>query len=151
MKILEGIAIGALVLVAVVAALFLRRALLARQVGTIMLYLRLSTLVDGRGWSPGLARYAGDQLRWYRMFSLALRPRRVLTRAGLAVESRRRPTGPERLALPADWVILRCTSYHAPVEIALSPSTVPGFLTWLEAAPPGAASLRSLPVRPPTE
>jgi len=151
MRILEGIAIGALVLVAVVAALFLRRAVLARHVGTIILYLRLSNLLDGRGWAPGLARYAGDQLRWHRMFSLALRPRRVLNRTGLAVESRRRPVGPECLSLPEDWVVLRCTSYHAPVEIAMSPSTVPSFLTWLEAAPPGAASLRSLPVQPPTE
>jgi hypothetical protein len=47
--------------------------------------------------------------------------------------------------MPADWVILRCTSNHAPVEIAMARSTVTGFLSWLEAAPPGAVSLYSTP------
>ncbi len=42
--------------------------------------------------------------------------------------------------MPADWIILRCTSHHAPVEIAMARSTVTGFLSWLEAAPPGVAS-----------
>lgn len=149
MRILEWIAIGAVALVLALAILFLRRILLARQVGTVELYLRLSTLVSGRGWAIGLARYAGDTLRWHRMFSFSPRPRRILARSGMVVESRRGPTGAERLSLPPDWVILRCTSYHAPVEIALAPASVPGFLTWLEAAPPGAASLRSQPLYPP--
>lgn len=149
MKVLEWIAIGALALVLVLATLFVRRWLLARLGGTIELYLRLSTLVEGRGWSPGLARYAGPHLKWYRMFSFSPRPRRLLSRSGLAVESRRPPSGSERYSLPADWVILRCTSYHAPVEIAMAPTTVSGFLAWLEAAPPGAAPLRSLPIQPP--
>jgi hypothetical protein len=148
MRILEWVAIGAVVLAIALAVLFVRRSLIARQGATIELYLRLSTLVAGRGWAPGFARYAGDQLRWHRMFSFALRPRRVLSRSGLAIESRRAPNGSERLLMPPDWVILRCTSYHAPVEIAMAPATVAGFFTWLEAAPPGAASLRSLPLRP---
>lgn len=145
MRVVEGIGIGVLVLLAVVVALFVRRALVVRLGGTIKLNLRLSTLVDGRGWSPGFARFTGDELRWYRLFSLAIRPRRVLARRGLAVESRRAPTGPERLALPPDWVILRCTSHHAPVEIAMRRSTVTGFLSWIEAGPPGAVSPRRVP------
>ena len=77
-------------------------------------------MLDGRGWSPGFGRFAGDELRWYRMFSFAIRPKRVLSREGLAVERRRLPEGQERLSMPADWVILRCTSRHAPVEIAMA-------------------------------
>jgi hypothetical protein len=142
MRVVEGIGIGVLILLSALAALAVRRALVARGGGTIKLNLRLSTLVDGRGWSPGFGRFAGDELRWYRLFSFAIRPRRVLSRRGLAVESRRAPFGPERLALPPDWVILRCTSHHAPVEIAMARSTVTGFLSWLEAAPPGAVSSR---------
>lgn len=76
------------------------------------------------------------------MFSFALRPKRVLSRKGLAVERRRLPEGQERFSMPSDWVILRCTSHHAPVEIAMARSTVTGFLSWLEAAPPGAVSPR---------
>jgi hypothetical protein len=149
MRILEWIAIGAVAVVIALAVLYLRRTMLARQVGTVELYLRLSTVFAGRGWAPGLARYTGDRLRWHRIFSFSPRPRRILTRTGMVVESRRAPVGSERLALPPDWVILRCTSYHAPVEIALAPASVPGFLTWLEAAPPGAASMRSMPLYPP--
>lgn len=136
----ESIAIGVLILLAVLAALFVRRAWVARAGGTIKLNLRLTTRVSGRGWSPGFGRFDGDDLRWYRMFSLAIRPRRVLSRNGLVVQSRRAPTGPEKLALPHDWVILRCTARRSPVEIAMARSTVTGFLSWLEAAPPGAVS-----------
>jgi hypothetical protein len=140
MVVVEWIAIGILVVLAAVAALFVRRALVMRAGGTIRLHLRLSTMLDGRGWSPGYARFAGDELRWYRMFSVAIRPKRVLSRRGMVVERRRLPQGQERLVLPADWVILRCLSRHAPLEIAMARSTVTGFLSWLEAAPPGAVS-----------
>lgn len=141
MRIVEIIALGALLMVAVLVLMFARRWLLVRGGGSIELYLRVSTLVAGRGWAPGFARFVGDQLRWYRMFSLSPRPRRVLWRRGLAVESRRSPTASERLSLPTEWVILRCTNHHAPVEIAMAPSALNGFLSWIEAAPPGAVSL----------
>jgi hypothetical protein len=142
-QIVELIAILLLLALAVLASMFVRRWLLVRAGGSIELYLRVSTLVMGRGWAPGFGRFIGEQLRWYRMFSLAPRPRRVLSRRGLAVESRRAPAGSERLSLPVDWVILRCTSHHAPVEIAMASSAVNGFLSWIEAAPPGAVSIYS--------
>lgn len=139
MEILEAIGIGVLALLAVLAILFARRAIVARRGGTVELYLRLSA-IPGRGWSPGFARFAGEELRWFRMFSFAVRPKRVLARRGLAVVERRNPEAGELLMLPEDWVILHCTSFQAPVEIAMSPTTVTGFLSWLEAAPPGTVS-----------
>jgi Protein of unknown function (DUF2550) len=139
MQILEWIGFGVLILLAAVAVLVVRRALIAGG-GTIRLSLRVSTMLDGRGWSPGFGRFAGDELRCYRIFSFAIRPKRVLSRQGLVVERRRSPEGQERFSMPADWVILRCLSHQAPVEIAMAQSTVTGFLSWLEAAPPGAAS-----------
>jgi Protein of unknown function (DUF2550) len=139
MLVLEWIGIGFLILLAFVAVLFIRRALMARA-GTIKLNLRVSTMLDGRGWSPGFGRFAGDELRFYRMFSLAIRPKRRISRHGLVVERRRKPEGQELMSMPADWVILRCLSHHAPVEIAMAKSTVTGFMSWLEAAPPGAVS-----------
>ncbi|MFF4877761.1 MULTISPECIES: DUF2550 domain-containing protein [unclassified Micromonospora] len=142
MEIVEGFGIGVAVILGALLILFVRRALVTRSGGIIRLSVRVSTMLDGRGWSPGFGRFAGDELRWYRMFSFALRPKRVLSRKGLAVERRRLPEGQERLSMPADWVILRCTSHHAPVEIAMARSTVTGFLSWLEAAPPGAVSPR---------
>lgn len=150
MGILQWIGIGVLVLLVALAVLSLRRALVVRKGGTIVLYLRLSTLVTGRGWAPGFARFVPDELRWYRMFSFALRPRRVLARRGLAVDRRRRPSGPEQYLMPSDWVIVRCTGHQAPIEIAMSPSTEPGFRSWIEASPPGGeAALFRNPVYPP--
>ncbi len=98
--------------------------------------------MEGRGWSPGIARFAGDDLRWYRVFSLSVRPRRTLSRRALSVDGRRQPTATERLVLPADWIILRCTSQRDTVEIAMAETTLTGFLSWIEAAPPGAVSFR---------
>jgi len=136
MQILEvaGICIVALLLVLV--AIFLRRRLLMLGGGTIRLQVRVSTMVPGRGWSTGIGQFVGDELRFHRMFSFAFRPKRVLTRRLLTVEQRRLPGGPERLTMPGHWVILRCVSGTAQLEIAMAESTVTGFLSWLEAGPP---------------
>jgi hypothetical protein len=138
MGIVVGIGIGLLVVLGVITWIFARRSIVVRRGGTIELCLRLSTVLEGRGWAPGFARFEGDLLRWYRMFSLSLGPRRELSRRDLAVEGRRAPTGSERLVLPEGWVILRCRHDRAQVEIAMAESTVTGFMSWLEAAPPGA-------------
>jgi hypothetical protein len=122
------------------AALFFRRAAITRGGGTIDVSLRLTTLVSGRGWSHGLARFSGDDLRWYRVFSFWPRPRRVLSRSELAVQGRRQPDDVERLTMPADWVVVRCADRRSSVEIAMASSTLTGFLSWMEAAPPGSAS-----------
>jgi hypothetical protein len=121
-------------------AVFLRRGVLVRRGGTIELSVRLSTMVHGRGWSTGLARFTGDELRWYRMFSLSWRPKRVLTRRGLAVVRRRTPDTQEKLVFPADFVVIRCVSGGLEIEIAMARSTLMGFLSWVEAAPPGGMS-----------
>jgi len=141
MRIIEGIGIGVFVLLCALGVLFVRREIIARGRGTIELNVRLSTRLPGRGWSPGVARFAGDDLRWFRLFSLAVRPRRTLSRRALSIEGRRQPTPAERLALPADWIILRCNSQRESVEIAMAETTLAGFLSWVEAAPPGAVSI----------
>jgi hypothetical protein len=135
---IEAIGIGALILLCALLALFLRREVISRGSGTIDMSLRLNTFVAERGWAPGLGRFAGDELRWYRLFSFGVRPRRILRRTGLVVEARRLPEGAEKLALPADYVVIRCAGGEQPVEIALAEATLMGFLSWLESAPPGA-------------
>lgn len=130
-------------LVAVVAslpllALAVRRRVLQRGGGTVDLSLRLNRGTHGRGWVLGVGRFDGDSLKWYRVFSLAMRPRRTLSRRDLRVLARREPHGPERLALLAGAVVMECRSSAGPVEIAMEPSAVTGFLAWLEARPPGA-------------
>ncbi|MDG4823326.1 DUF2550 domain-containing protein [Asanoa sp. WMMD1127] len=150
MLIIEWIAIGLALLLALIVLLFARRAYYARAGGTIRCDLRLSTMLDGRGWSPGFARFVDDEMRWYRLFSFAIRPKRVLSRRGLTVAGRRLPEGQERLTMPGDWVILRCVGHQAPVEIAMALSTVTGFSSWIEAGPPDYQSPRlSVPDWPP--
>lgn len=147
MRIVESIGIVVLALLAALALLFLRRVVIARQGGTIELGIRLTTMLPGRGWSAGLARYAGDDLRWYRIFSFWPGPRRVLSRRGLTVDRRRAPDPAERLVLPPDWVIVRCVIRQAPVEIAMAERALTGFLSWVEAAPSGDATPESRPYR----
>jgi hypothetical protein len=67
-----------------------------------------------------------------------MRPRRTLSRRELRVLTRREPEGPERLALLSGAVVMELRSSTGPVEIAMEPSAVTGFLAWLEARPPGA-------------
>jgi hypothetical protein len=91
----------------------------------------------GKGWVFGIARYSGDRIEWFRVFSYSPRPRRVLRRGRIQVIGRREPAGQEELALLAGAVILVCEHADARIELALSDDALTGFLAWLEAAPPG--------------
>jgi hypothetical protein len=147
MRVLEVAGICVAALLALLFAIFFRRRLLKAGGGTIRLQVRISTMVPGRGWSTGLGQFVGEELRFHRMFSLAIRPKRVLDRRTLTVEERRLPTGPERLTMPGHWVILRCATRGVQLEIAMAETTVTGFLSWLEAGPPrDPGALRSRPV-----
>jgi hypothetical protein len=141
MGIFEWVGIAVIAAIVVLFALFIRREMIARG-GSIEVSIRLSTYVDGRGWSPGIARFVDDELHWYKVFSFAFRPRRVLNRRAFVVQQRRRPDDLEQRSLSSQAVVLRCLSQREPVEIAMAETTVTGFMSWLEAAPPGAASAR---------
>ena len=91
----------------------------------------------GRGWSYGIAQYENDRIDWYRIFSYAYRPAAVLTRRDLEVLGRRDAEGNEELALFPGWTIVECSFGAGLVELAMSPDALTGFLSWLEAAPPG--------------
>jgi len=119
-------------------AISLRRRVLSRSGGSIEMSLRLRHKTQGRGWVLGVGRFVGDDLQWFRVFSLSPRPRRTLSRKDLLVRTRRVPKGPESLSLLKGVDILELTSAGGPVEIALEASAMTGFLAWLEARPPGA-------------
>jgi Protein of unknown function (DUF2550) len=142
MRFFEGVGVGVLIVLCGLLAIFLRREWISRSGGTIDMNMRLSTFVPGRGWAPGVGRFSGDELRWYRVFSFGVRPRRILVRHGLVVEDRRSPEGPERLSMPPGWVVVRCRGRaKGSVEIALAETAYHGFQSWLESAPPGALRL----------
>jgi hypothetical protein len=130
----------AVVLVAVLASfalLSLRRWLLERRGGTVECSLR-----DPRGrgvWRLGIGRYNGDELLWFAIFGIRLRPRRVVHRRGLVVSGRRKPESDEEAALHPDAGIVEVQDGSGTVELAMSGAALTGFLAWLEAAPPGSS------------
>jgi hypothetical protein len=119
-----------------------RRSLLRRRGATVDLCIRDAP--SGAGWALGLGRFTRDELEWFRLFSLAPRPRRSLSRSSLAVVDRRRPATSELLSLMTSAVVVACDSPTGQIELAMEDSAVTGFLAWLEAAPPGA-TLPSVP------
>jgi hypothetical protein len=131
----------AVVLVATAAGLVavaVRRRLLQRRGGTLELSLRLKPEARGRGWVLGIGRFSGDELQWYRVFSLAPGPRRTYARHDLEVLGQRPPQGPETYALLQGAVVVECRTSRGPVQFGAEPGAVTGLLAWLEASPPGA-------------
>ena len=120
-------------LVVLAVAFLLRRRFLLSGLGAVTMWLRP---VGSPRWSVGVAWYGGDMLLWYRGLSLAVRPHERLSRADLHVESRRSPVRDD-LALPSDVVVLAISTPEGPRELAMDASTVTGFLSWMESAPPG--------------
>ena len=139
LEVVLGLLLLALLLLLAVAA---RRRWLQAAGGTVELSLRLKSPGHGRGWVNGVGYFAADELQWYRVFSLSPRPRRVLPRQDLEVRSRREASGAEHLALMKGAVVMDCAVAGVPVELAMQPSAVTGFLAWLEARPPGAPRYR---------
>lgn len=138
MLVLDGLVALLLLALLLLLAVAVRRRLLVRDGGTIDLSLRLRPTAHGRGWALGIGRFEGDDLRWYRVFSLAPRPRRTMSRRDLQVCGSRPPSRSEAMALLSGAVVMRCTSSAGSVELAMDSSARTGFLAWLEARPPGA-------------
>jgi uncharacterized protein DUF2550 len=134
-----GIVVAVLVVGLVVFSM--RRRLLQRSGGTFDCSLRWDApeQVDprGKGWAYGVARYNGDRIEWFRVFSYSPRPRRILERSAIEVAGRRIPEREEELALLSDHVVLACLHRGTRLELAMSEDALTGFLAWLEAAPPG--------------
>ena len=121
-------------------ALVVRRRVLSRHGGTFELSYRVRSERAGRGWLLGLGRYSGDTLEWFRIFSLAPRPKRVWHRDALTYTGRRDPEGSERMSLYPDHTVVRCETADGELELAMAATSLMGFQSWLEAAPPGTAT-----------
>ena len=122
----------AVLVVALLAAFLLRRRFLLSGLGAVTMWLRAP---GAPRWSVGVAWYSGNDLLWYRALSLSVRPNRRLCRSQFQVDARRRPTAAD-LSLPHETVILTCRTGAGPQELAMDTSTVTGFLSWIESAPP---------------
>jgi hypothetical protein len=118
----------------------LRRTIIERSGGTVDCGLRRNR---DRRWRLGLAAYQPDELRWYPVFGLFLRPGEVFARRSLSVVSRRPVDPVETTSIGLGMVVVECDTGQGParrIELALSEDALTGFLAWLEAAPPGPVS-----------
>jgi Protein of unknown function (DUF2550) len=135
---------GAVLLLLLLFGLLLlaRRRLLSRHGGTFELSVRESGQAEGRGWVLGMGRYREHSLEWFRIFSPLPGPSRSWRRNDLAVVSQRQPEGAEEFALYAGHVVVVCRTPRGEMELAMSPSSLTGLQSWLEAGPPGSRPSR---------
>lgn len=130
-----------LLVVLLVPVLFLgiRRRWLSRQGGLFDCSLRLSTKTPGTGWVLGVARYSGDNLEWFRSFSISLRPRVIFPRSQSRAGAQREPDPIESVLLYGDQRIMSVELADGRSwELAMSSASLTGLLSWLESSPPGA-------------
>lgn len=123
-------------------ALVSRRRWISRSGGTFEFSVRVRSSKPGLGWVLGVGRYTGDALEWFRVFSLAPRPKLTFRRFELEFLARRDPVGAEAYSLYSGHVIVSCRTPSGLLEVAMSPEALTGFLAWLEAAPPGQGTRR---------
>ncbi|GAB3564757.1 DUF2550 domain-containing protein [Amycolatopsis endophytica] len=123
---------------AVIAVWYGLRWVRMRRNGGVSVALRWDPDNARAGWHLGMGRYEGEVFAWYRVWSLRNRADRVFERETLMIADRRDPIGTEAYAVPSDATVLRCESAERePIEIAMGPDALTGFLSWLESAPPG--------------
>lgn len=149
--------------------LAVRRRWVARNGGTFECSMRRHVRPAGQSFGPsadnttpstnwvlGVARYSGENLEWFRFFSLAWWPKYTFRRSDVTVVDHRSPTATEAVALYADQEIVTlaigaaassagsgssggsgATLSGAAVErdLAMAPDSLTGMLSWLEAAP----------------
>ena len=141
----EGLALLIVSLALALVLLAVRRRYLARQGATFECSLRLNTSTPGAGWVLGVGRYNGSALEWFRFFSYSWRPRKSFPRCEVRVLETRDPDPVEAVSLYADQRIVRFemvgTDDAQEWSLALSPDSLTGLLSWLEAAPPGLSRL----------
>jgi hypothetical protein len=122
----------------VVLFLLLRRIRLLRRGGVDVAVREKRAADDLRGWHSGLARYRGDEFRWYRVSGLSSGPTVVLDRTRLEIVDRRAPVAGEMH--PPGVTVLSCREGGREWELAIGADALTGFSSWLESTPPGRST-----------
>ena len=139
---LDSFGVLLLLLLVFGVVLVVRRRFLARNGGTFELSVRDPSNPEGKGWALGLGRYRDDSLEWFRIFSPLPRPRQTWRRNDLALVTQREADDQEVYALYSGHVVVVCSTPAGATELALSPSSLTGLQSWLEAGPPGSRPSR---------
>ena len=133
------LALVLLVAVACATVIAGRRTLIERGGGRVECGLRRGRR---RRWRLGLAAYHPEELAWYPVFGVRLRPKQVFDRRALSVVARRPADPVEETSLGPGTMVVECETGpgSSRIEFALGEDALTGFLAWLEAAPPGPVS-----------
>ncbi len=97
-------AVFLVILIAAAAIIAARRFLLERGGGTVECGLRKG----GGRWRLGLASYQREELCWFGIFGLSMRPDEVFPRRDLTVVSRRLPSDAEAASLGPGMIVVEC-------------------------------------------
>ena len=93
-----------IILILAAAGIATRRFLLERGGGTVECGLRK----PNGSWRLGVASYQREELCWFGIFGLSLRPDEVFPRRDLAVVSRRLPSDAEAATLGPGMIVVEC-------------------------------------------
>lgn len=137
----EIVAIVGVLGCAVLGRLAFRRVQLGRT-GGVEVALRRRPADGATGWRLGIGRYSGDDFAWHGLPGLRTRPDVLLTRSELEITGRRMPSDAEDPLMPPSATVLSCQGGTSQVELAMSPDVLTGFLSWLQASPPGRTGYR---------
>lgn len=139
-------------LACILVGLAVRRRWVARHGGTFECSLRRrsprrrpanasGTEAPSTDWVLGVARYSGEYLEWFRFFSVFWWPKHRFLRSEVSVVDHRTPTKDEAVALYADQEVVTVeiggVGRSEQRDLAMTPDSLTGMLSWLEAAPPG--------------
>ena len=123
---------GLLCLLLLAVVLFgVRRSQLRRTLGTF----DASICLPPGGWQMGVCRYQDNDLEWFRLASLSMRPKHTFRRSSLELIGRRKPTESELVKVQPDAVIVELRYEGQDVLLAMRFDAYTGLSSWLEAGP----------------
>lgn len=108
-----------------------RRFNLRRALGTV----DASICTAGKSWQMGVCRYQDNELEWFKLLSLSVRPRHRFKRSSLELLGRRQPTEAELVKVQPDVVIVELRYEGQDVFLAMKFDAYTGLSSWLEAGP----------------
>lgn len=129
-----GVLLGAAL--AFFALLFLRRRTIGRG--------RLLTLCGVRypqrpRWRMGLLGFATDQLEWFPLSGLTVRPKYRWLRVDFELGAPRRPESTTRLEGLEEPVVVPCRQAETDFDLAMPDAAYTALRSWVEAGPPRSA------------
>jgi hypothetical protein len=108
-----------------------RRFNLRRALGTV----DASICTAGKSWQMGVCRYQDNDLEWFKLLSLSVRPKYTFRRSSLELLGRRQPTETELVKVQPDAVIVELRYEGQEVLLAMKFDAYTGLSSWLEAGP----------------